>query len=307
LDDRYPNSYHHLAGAGVAVMPDQNLIGRTVDETVESSVSAVSWPAILAGGLTAITATLILLMVGAGLGFSAVSPWTGHGVSGATLAVTTAIWLIVVQWLSAAVGGYVTGRLRTRWTSTHRDEVFFRDTAHGLLAWALATVIGAALLGSAVSGIVGAGVSTAGNAAQGAMAIAAAAVGPISQYDVDTLLRPAQSNAATKDANAPDIGPEVTRIITNGITAGDVSRPDRDYLAQVVTSRAGISPDEAKQRVDQGIEKAKQASVKAQQVADTARKTAAHTMLFGALAMLIGAFVASAAAAYGGWLRDEPA
>ena len=114
--------------------PAQVVTGGSVADTVESPVSAVSWAAIVAGGLTAVTATLVLLMVGVGLGFSSVSPWAGQGASATTLAVGTVIWLIVVQWLSAGVGGYVAGRLRTTWTGVHRDEVFFRDTVHGLLA-----------------------------------------------------------------------------------------------------------------------------------------------------------------------------
>ena len=290
----------------MAMRPAELITGGMLGETVESTVSAVSWSAILAGGLTAVTATLVLLMVGAGLGFSAVSPWDDRGVSASTLAVSTVIWLIVVQWLSSAVGGYVAGRLRTNWTGVHRDEVFFRDTAHGLLAWALATMLGVALLGSAVSTIIGAGTRVAESVAEGAAQTAVAVVGPVSQYDLDVLMRPAQGGAVPRDPNATDVAPEVMRIITTGISAGDVPPADRIYLSQIVAARTGVSQDDARQRVDQAIERGKQAAVQAREVAETVRKTAAKLALFGALAMLIGAFVASAAAAYGGQLRDEP-
>src|ERR1700761_7993037 len=79
------------------------------------SQSAASWPAIFAGAVVAAATSLILITLGAGLGFASVSPWPGHGASAATFAVTTAIWLVVTQWLAAAVGGYIAGRLRTRW------------------------------------------------------------------------------------------------------------------------------------------------------------------------------------------------
>lgn len=273
--------------------------------TVESPVSAVSWSAIVAGGLTSVTATLVLMMIGAGLGLSSVSPWAGHGASVTSLAVGTVIWLIVVQWLSSGVGGYVAGRLRTRWTGIHRDEVFFRDTVHGLLAWALATMIGLALLSSVVGAIIGAGARGAGAVSEGAVNAAAAAMGPISQYDLDGLLRPAQPGAAPRDASAADVAPEIMRILTNGFGAGDVPVEDRAYLSQIVATRAGIPQDDARQRVDQTIDRAKRAAVEAREVAETARKAAAKISLFGALAMLIGAFVASAAAAFGGQLRDE--
>src|SRR5580700_3907157 len=101
--------------------------------------SAASWPAIIAGAFVAAAVSLVLLALGSGLGFAAISPWPGHGVSATTYAVTTAIWLIVMQWLSSCAGGYITGRLRTKWAGTHSHEVFFRDTAHGLVMWAVAT------------------------------------------------------------------------------------------------------------------------------------------------------------------------
>jgi len=305
LDDRYSNPDHHSARFGVVMMPDQIALGRGVGDTVESTVSGVSWPAIVAGGLAAVAVTLILLMVGAGLGFSAISPWGGQGASAATLAAGTVIWVIVVQWVASATGGYVAGRLRTSWTGIHRDEVFFRDTAHGLLSWALATMLGVALLGSAVSAIIGAGASGVGAVAEGAARTTTSAIGPFSQYDLDSLMRPAQPGAAPRNA-AADVAPEIMRIVTNGITAGNVPPADRAYLAELIAARAGISRDDAQRRVDEAIDRGKQAAARAQEIAETARKTAARLALFGALALLIGAFVASAAAAYGGMLRDEP-
>jgi hypothetical protein len=274
--------------------------------TVESPVSAVSWAAIIAGGLTAVAATLILLMVGSGVGFAVVSPWSGQGASATSFAIGTAIWLIVVQWISAGIGGYIAGRLRASWTGIHRDEVFFRDTAHGFLAWALATVLGVMLLSSAVASAVGAGARGVAAVAGGAATAAASAVRPISQYDLDLLMRPAQPGTRPANAPLPDAAPEVGRIIANGLSAGDVPEADRAYLAQLVAARAGVSADEARTRVDQAVERAKRAATQAREAAEAARKAAMTLALFGALAMLVGAFVASAAAAYGGQLRDEP-
>ncbi len=114
------------------------------------STSAVSWPAIIAGAFVAAAVSLVLLTLGSGLGFAVVSPWPGHGVSATTFVATSAIWLIVTQWISSGFGGYVAGRLRTRWVGTHTHEVFFRDTAHGLITWAVATVLVAAVLASSV-------------------------------------------------------------------------------------------------------------------------------------------------------------
>jgi hypothetical protein len=107
--------------------------------TTEANRSAVSWAAVIAGAVVTAAASLILLALASGLGFTLISPWPGAGISVTTFTVTTAIGLIVVQWLASALGGYLTGRLRTKWVGTHTHEVFFRDTAHGLLMWALAT------------------------------------------------------------------------------------------------------------------------------------------------------------------------
>src|SRR5665811_851434 len=131
-----------------------------VFESVEISTPAeespaVSWPAIAAGAIAAAAMTLVLLAFGAGMGFSAVSPWGNSGISASTFQISTALYLMVVALLASALGGYIAGRLRTRWVGVHTHEVFFRDTAHGFLSWALATVLSAAFLTAAASNIVG--------------------------------------------------------------------------------------------------------------------------------------------------------
>ena len=108
---------------------------------VESSASAVSWGPIIAGALAASTISFILMLLGSGFGLTMVSPWSNQGASITTFAVSTAIWLVIVQWLASGVGGYLTGRLRTKWVGIHTDETFFRDTAHGFMTWALATLL----------------------------------------------------------------------------------------------------------------------------------------------------------------------
>lgn len=53
------------------------------------------------------------------------------------------------------MGGYLAGRLRTKWTGVHNDEVYFRDTAHGFLSWSVALVVTAAFLASAATALTG--------------------------------------------------------------------------------------------------------------------------------------------------------
>jgi hypothetical protein len=273
----------------------------------ESATSAVSWAAIIAGAFVAASATVLLVALGTGLGFASMSPWPNSGASATTITAATAIWFIVTQWISSGAGGYITGRLRTRWVGTHTHEVFFRDTAHGFVTWAVATVIGALILASAAASMAGAGVHAAAAIGAGA---AQGAVNPaqngsvVSPYEVDTLFR-----SATPDANssATDARAETTRILAKGLPTGDVSAGDRSYLAQLVAARTGISQSDAQKRVDDVIAQLQVAQTKAKEAADAARKAAATTAILTALSMLIGAFIACIAAAVGGHERDEHA
>ncbi len=271
---------------------------------------SVSWAAIFAGAVVAVAATIMLLVLGAGIGLTSVSPWIGSGASATGFAVGGAIWLIVTQWLSAALGGYLTGRIRTRWTSINSDEVFFRDTAHGLTAWAIATIVTVCIVASAstsvVSGaarMVGAAVSPAvqGAAQGGTQQAGESSANPV-QLMVDTLFRPGQPSTSGSAAEAKG---EVTQILLSGIQSGEISQPDRAYIAQLAASRSGITQEEAEKRVNTLIEQAKTTAAKAKAAADTARKGAASFAFFTFVSMLIGAFIACAASGLGGHLRDE--
>jgi len=282
-----------------------------VSASTESSSTAVSWGPIIAGAFAASTLTFILMLLGSGLGLTMVSPWSGSGAV-TTFAVSTAIWLVIVQWLSSGVGGYLAGRLRTKWVGIHTDEVYFRDTAHGFLAWALATLLVVGVLGSALSAAVGTGVQAvstgASGAALGASAGASANAGGAdnaTSYLVDSLFRPAD---ATKLATANpdgDAAAQASRILIASAAADEISADDKTYLSQLVAARTGLSEADAKARVDALVAKVEDAKVKAKQVADTARKGSATFALLGALSLVIGAFIASAAAALGGRQRDD--
>ena len=140
---------------------------------IDLQSSGVSWAAIAAGGVAAAALTLLLIAFGAGLGLSSVSPWSDSGVAGSTFATGTGIYLVIVGVMASAVGGYLAARLRTKWTGIHTHEMFFRDTAHGLLAWAFATVISATVLGAATTHLVsGAAGGLAAAAPQAAQSIA---------------------------------------------------------------------------------------------------------------------------------------
>lgn len=293
----------------------------TTADNLRSLNSAVSWGAIAAGAAAASALSLILLILGVGLGLSCVSPWTREGVSATTFGVSTILWLTLTQLLASAMGGYLAGRLRTKWTEVHSDEVYFRDTAHGFLAWAVASLATAALLtsviGSILSGNVQAG-STVGSAAASARTAQGNDAGPMG-YFIDSLFRrdaaaPAAGTSgsaigwdAMERASSKDAA-EVSRIFMNVSRSEPLPTEDIRYVGQIVAQRTGLSQQEAEKRVTDVYAKAQakvlDTEVTARDAADKARKASAYSALWLFVSLLIGAFVASLAATFGGRGRD---
>jgi hypothetical protein len=276
-----------------------------VADEISGSQSAVSWAAIIGGALAAVAITLLLVALGSGIGLSSVSPWTALNPSATTFTLLAAVWLIIVQWLSSALGGYISGRLRTKWTGIHTDEVFFRDTVHGFLAWALASVLVVAFATSSISSAVssaGRAISNvAGSAASTATQAAANQSSGSNGYFVDALFRKDRpdANTSSQDARA-----EGARIIARAVANGNLEPGDRTYLAALVASRTGLSQEDAEKRVDDTMAQIKAAEDKAKQAADAARKASAQASFYLFFSMLIGAFIASTAGAIGGRQRD---
>src|SRR6202522_4185002 len=140
--------------------------GQTIEEP---SAAGISWAAVAAGAIVSCALTFVVLAFGVGLGLSVVSPWGGAGVSATTFKIGTGLYLVVIAMMSSSIGGYIAGRLRTRWIGVHSDEVYFRDTAHGFVAWALASVLGAVLLASPAGSLIS---GAASGTTQGAAAAA---------------------------------------------------------------------------------------------------------------------------------------
>jgi hypothetical protein len=256
----------------------------------EPSVPGVSWAAVLAGAVASLALTLVLLSFGAGMGFSVVSPWGNSGVSATTFKVGTGLYFIVMAMISSAIGGYLAGRLRRKWVGVQTIEVHFRDTAHGFLAWAAASVLGAVLLAAPASSLVG---GTLAGATQGAANSAQSS--PMNGY-VDRLLR--SDPSAQGQQNGADPRGEMVRLFTSSFHNGnDVSPADRTYVAKVVSARTGLSQADAEKRVNDVV-----TQVKAD--LDAARKAGMQIAIWLTLSLFIGAFSASLAATEGGGLRD---
>ncbi|WP_228893706.1 hypothetical protein [Pseudoduganella aquatica] len=309
--------------SGIAVIP-----------AAETTASGVSWSAIAAGALAAAALSFILLILGVGLGLSAVSPWSYND---APVGKSAIIWAAFMELASAGVGGYLAGRLRVKWANVHGDEVYFRDTAHGLLAWGLATLLTAALMAGAVrtvlSGAIdaGAGAATAigataaagasaglakggalpalPGAGQGANSSASASAQPATNpaaYYTDMLLR---TDAPLAETDNGALRAEVGRILVQQPGNGpSMAVDDRQYLARLVAKRTGVEQAEAERRVDdvhaRMVKARADAEAAAKNAAEQARKAGAQSALWMFVALLLGAFIASLAATFGGKLRD---
>lgn len=301
---------------------ETNMLVVAQENSSQTGASGVSWGAVLGGAVAAAALSLILLMLGAGLGLSSVSPWSYNA---KVMGISTIAWLAFTQLAASGIGGYIAGRLRTRWLNVHDNEVYFRDTAHGMLAWAVASLLTAGLLTSAATSMLSGAADAAGTAVSATTTLAGnAKVNPV-DYFTDMLLRaePATvaadstANGSNNDSNnssnssnySNSMRMEVSRILSTDVVNGALSPSDRDYLARLVARRTNMTQVDATKRVDAVFEKFNRSVTEAKNsakiAADQARKAAANSALWMFVALLLGAFVASLAATLGGRQRDE--
>ncbi len=300
-----------------------------------NNTSAVSWGAILAGAAAAASLAMILLILGVGLGLSSISPYGNQGVDASTIGIATIAWLIFTQIAASGMGGYIAGRLRTKWADTHVNEIYFRDTAHGFLAWAVSALISAILLTGTIGSIVGGSAKTLGAVAGGTASVSMKGMmddsnGSSMSYYVNSLFRASgdasqSNNAAISGNQSPATGmqsgvgqnvkamdpaqlKEVTGIFAHSISTGTLPPEDLQYVARLVSQNTGMTQQQAEQRVQTifttSKAKVQEAIDAAKQAAEKARKVSIHLALWTFVSLLIGAFVASLCATFGGRQRD---
>lgn len=295
----------------------------TISGALPQLASGVSWGAVLAGATAAASLSLILLLLGVGFGLSSVSPWSGEGISATTLSFSAIIWITFMSLAASGVGGYMAGRLRTKWAGVRSDEVYFRDTAHGLLAWGISTLAMATLLASATSAIIGGGAKAGaevvgGIASTASTAVAGSADALADQSDADTLdyfidsLFRSDASPSDQDEDAQSgsrTAAEVSRIFVNSLAEGE-GLPDEDlrHVARLVSQQTNLTQQQAENRVteiyERTQERLEELDTAIREAADEAKRASAYASLWLSVALLIGAFVASLAATYGGRQRD---
>ena len=273
----------------------------------QTGAGFVEWSAVFAGAVLAAALSFVFLTFGAAIGLSLTSPWPNSGGSAKFIAAVAILWIMIQQIGAFMIGGYVAGRLRSRWHETTEHEIEFRDGLHGALVWAVGLVIGAAML-----------MATAGAAARVGVEVAGKAVATASSTDamdgvLDTMLRPANVAQAqgAPPAGAPTARPqpsgaantdntraEVGRIMARSLANGSMTPQDRTYAAQIVAQRSGIPQPEAEKRVAEALNSAREA-------ADKARRAAVLAGFVTAAGLVVSFGAAWWAAMKGGQHRDN--
>lgn len=276
--------------------------------TAQTGFSFVEWGAVIAGALLAAALSFVFLTFGAAIGLTTISPWPNSGVSGKTAASLAVFWTLAQQIGALLIGGYVAGRLRTRWAEANADETEFRDGLHGALVWALAVTIGAAFFFATAGAVARAGADVVGRTATATANNADTIV-----YYADAMMRPAARPAAGQgaqgaatparvDALPQETRAEIGRIVGRSLATGSLADGDRSYLATVVAQRTGLPQAEAERRVNETIAEANRTT---REAADKARRAAILGGLVTAISLLVSLAAAWWAAQKGGNHRDN--
>jgi hypothetical protein len=264
----------------------------------------VYWGPVIAGALTAAALASVLHAFAAavGLAVSSTAPtWRDASIA---LWILSGVYLVFVALVAYGVGGYVAGLLRERYGSATAgptpvttntaalvvDEVELRDGLHGLLVWALATLLTVILLVLAASASTRLAAPSAGAAGPGA----SVAGENIIAFDLDRLLR----GDRRQGDDVTQTRAEAARILLTSSSHSGVAAEDRAYLIRLVSARTGLGQPEAERRTDAAIVSAKE------NIARARRSTVILAFMAGAAAIL-GAAAAWFAAVAGGEQRDE--
>lgn len=262
--------------------------------------SYIDWPAVLAGTVLATAISFVLLTFGSAIGLSMASAEAGEGVSLFWLAVIAALWLLWVQVSSFLAGGYLAGRMRRRHGDATEYESDVRDGSNGLVVWAVGVLLGAVIAFWGIGGTISATTSAAG-------AVGATVSETVDLFDADSLLvdRALRGGPAATGPVDPEIRSEVGRILLSTLGDGELDQADRDYLVSIVAARAGISQEEAGERIDQIVAQGRQLEADARAAAETARRVTMIAAFMAAASLLVSAVAAYFGATLGGKHRDQ--
>lgn len=261
-------------------------------------LNQISWGAVFAGVAVALVLQVILNMVGLGVGLSTVDPVARDTPSAGALSAAAGIWLVVSGIVASAIAGYIAGRLSGKPSAT-------TTAYHGLVAWALSTLVVVYLVSSAATGLFGGAVSTVsgalggvGKTVSGSIQTAVQTAAPSLNNINDPMARIENQVRGSLGGQDPAALRDSTISALRSALSDDPAQQAAavDKAADALSKAQGVPFDQAKAEVVNYQQQYKDMVVKAKeqarQAADTTAKTVSRGALFGALALLLGALAA---------------
>jgi hypothetical protein len=229
--------------ANVAEVAGRTAIGR--------SFPYIQWGPVVAGAFAAAALALVLDAFAAAVGLAVSSTAPTWRDSSAALWFLSGVYLVLVAVAAYGFGGYIAGRMRDPIVEVGQVETEVRDGTHGLLVWALATLLTAAMIGF----VIPAASRIAAPSAGGAGPATSVAGENIIAFDLDRLFRGTRL-AGSGDLEYPRA--EAARILLTSTGHDGVNGEDRAYLVRRVSEVTGLAPPDAQRRVDATIDSARQ-------------------------------------------------
>lgn len=249
------------------------------------------WGPIVAGGIAAAALALVLHAFAVAIGLSASSSAPTWRDASFALVLLSGLYVILAALASYGLGGYLAGLMRTRLSAT-REDIDLRDGLHGLLVWALATLL------TAVIGFAAAQSLTRLAAPSGGQVGPSTSVGGenLIAFDLDRLFRAERRPNA--DLDYPRA--EAARILLTTASHRGMQPDDRAYLVRLAVANTGLAQPDAERRVDE-------VAARAKENISRARRSAVILAFSAGAAALLGAAASWFAACAGGRLRDGEA
>jgi hypothetical protein len=245
------------------------------------------WGPIVAGAIAAAALALVLQAFAVAIGLSVSSTAPTWRDASFALVLLSGLYVVLATLASYGFGGYLAGLMCTRLSS--REDADLRDGLHGLLVWALATLLGALIALATAQSLTRLTAPSSGQAGP------STSVGGenLIAYDLDRLFRAERRPNA--DLDHPRA--EAARILMTTSSHSGMQPEDRAYLVRLTAANTGLAQPDAERRVDEVAARAKENIARA-------RRSAVILAFTAAAAALLGATVAWFAACAGGRLRD---
>jgi polyhydroxyalkanoate synthesis regulator phasin len=288
----------HAAGAPEAVVPTGGL-------------RRISWGAVLAGAAMVIAVHVMLSLLGFGVGMSTVEPVAGETPQASSIGIGAGVWWLVSNLIALVIGGYVAARLSG--IPVRGDGII-----HGVLTWAVTLLITLYLLTTGVGSMIGGAFNVVGNTISGVGQSVAEAVPEVAdaagispeqiQEQVEQLLRPEQPGALSPEQARSELVDALRQMATG---SEQEATQAQERAATIIAQQAGISPEQANQRLDQLKteiqQRTDQAAEQATEAADTAASAASSASIWAFVALVLGACAAAVGGAVGTRSRWEHA